>query len=158
MIDISYELSEADAIEGAPPLKLSSKFAIALCLVVVIAGYLFFFQQKVFAAALVLYSIGLVFLAKRRRRANIKKQFRGAPFLHGEIRARISEAGIEMTYPTGASTTRWDGYQSCRETEHLILLLLSPAFFRAFPKRAFTPDQLIEFRRLLQEHKLTPNA
>jgi hypothetical protein len=160
MVEISYKLSEADCLEAVPRAKLFSRFGFALALIAsaIIGIALIYVQEKLLGTALIVFVLCLLFDVRRRVRVNVREQFQQAPFLHGEIRAHIDGAGIIMSYSTGSSTTAWDGFQSGRETEHLLILYLSPGFYRAFPKRAFSPNQLREFMSLLQEHKILPST
>jgi hypothetical protein len=69
----------------------------------------------------------------------------------------IDESGISMTYATGSSVNAWEGHQSCFETKDMIVLQVSTTLVRVFPKRAFSAEQLTEFRKLLADHGLSPN-
>ena len=86
-----------------------------------------------------------VFLSRRR----IAKQLASTQFFAGPIRAEIDDSGIRMLYSTGDSFTKWEGHLDWKETDTLYVLFLSRIFMRAYPKRAFSPQNESIFRRLL---------
>jgi hypothetical protein len=70
--------------------------------------------------------------------------------MHGEITAEIDDDGTRLTYPSGTSDTKWDGYISWIETNNMFVLFLSDKFVRVFPKRAFSESDLNSLRALLE--------
>jgi hypothetical protein len=61
---------------------------------------------------------------------------------------RIDEAGLHADSEISEGTVRWAAYNGFRETQNLFLLDLGPRAFHALPKRAFSGEQMGEFRRL----------
>jgi hypothetical protein len=163
MIDLSFTVSEAEFLESGIKLatRTRGKFLrvtrwASLGGVWICGLTLLHLDQSVFGAALIGFAILLPLARWFGLRRVLSRNYRGAPFMHSQIWARIDEAGITMTYQTGSSVSTWDGYQACFETKDLIVLQLSTTFVRVFPKRAFSTEQLLEFRQLLEDHKLSP--
>ena len=79
----------------------------------------------------------------------LKHDFRRHPNLALPESVRIDDIGLhaESEEPTG--TTKWQAYSKFRETQNLFLLYLGPRLVQALPKRAFSVEQLEQFRRLV---------
>jgi hypothetical protein len=103
------------------------------------------------------FATAMPFLRRYTYRKVLRSNYRGAPFMHSQVRAQIDESGISMTYATGSSVNAWKGHQACFETKDMIVLQISTTLVRVFPKRAFNAEQLAEFRKLLTEHGLSPS-
>ncbi len=80
------------------------------------------------------------------------KQFRQQPAVQGERQLNIGPEGLVTVTPVSRSETSWKTFIRWGESKTVFLLFTSPACFSIIPKRAFTPEQLIEFRAMLQQH------
>ena len=165
MIDLAYTVSEAEFLEAGS--KLASRKGIRQPLIVlhyvavavVLAAGLSLILMGSLAPGIFFIALGtaLPFLRRYTHRKVLRSNYRGAPFMHSQVRAQIDESGISMTYATGSSVNAWEGHQACFETKDMIVLQISTTLVRVFPKRAFNAEQLAEFRKLLAEHGLSPN-
>jgi hypothetical protein len=80
-----------------------------------------------------------------------RRQFRNQPAAQGTKTLTVSDSGLEWQGTTGKSEAYWITFVRWTESESLLLLFPSPAFFYMLPKRAFAPGQLSEFRQMLVE-------
>jgi hypothetical protein len=61
----------------------------------------------------------------------------------------ITEEGISSHTPTADTRRKWADYNGWRESQNVFAVMHSGTQFSSIPKRAFTPEQLAEFRELL---------
>jgi hypothetical protein len=78
-----------------------------------------------------------------------KKDFRGSPSAEGEFRLSFDDNGLQLQSPHGGGTVKWSALVGWIDSPDLFLVLASSRIYYLFPKRAFTPEQLAEFRDLL---------
>ena len=64
----------------------------------------------------------------------------------------VDTVGIHLRWDGGASDVEWRMFIRWLECKNQFLLYTSPACFNILPKRAFVPQQLSEFRALLQDN------
>lgn len=82
----------------------------------------------------------------------IKRDFRGHPNFQREQSVKIDEWGLHRTSEIGQSETKWLAYTDYRETHNLFLLYFGRRLMEVIPKRAFSAEELQQFRQLLLEH------
>lgn len=157
MIELSFIVSEAEFLEAGLQLARRPVSVIRLVGFPIAGAGFIYLHETMFGIALIIFGIALPILRPRKVREALHRTYQGAPFMQTQISARLDEGGTVITYLKGSSTNTWDAYQGCFETKDLIVLKLSTTFLRIFPKRAFSPEQLLEFRELLQNHKLSPS-
>lgn len=87
----------------------------------------------------------------------VRRDYRRHPNVQREQSLRVDEEGLFLESEIGHTETRWAAYTRWRETKSLFLLYLGPRPFEIIPKRAFSPQQLQEFQRLLSA-KLPENV
>jgi hypothetical protein len=170
MVDIAYTVSEAEFVEAGFKLaaRKGMRRAVIVSRAITVAIY---FAAGMYLllmgwATLGIFFVGLAvafpfirhYRSRRVLRSALRSNYQGAPFMHSQVRAHIDDSGISMTYATGSSETAWEGHHGCFELTDMIVLQVSTTFLRVFPKRAFTVDQLAEFRKLLAEHGLSPRT
>lgn len=81
-----------------------------------------------------------------------RRQFRGQPSAQGEKTAVFDGEGVNLRWTGGSAEMQWSNFVRFRESKLHMLLYASPASFHVFPKRAFTPEQLAQFRNLAEQH------
>jgi hypothetical protein len=68
-----------------------------------------------------------------------------------EFEITISDSGIDISNPKVTSKFHWDSFVRYVETTTLFLIYETGYVFHIFPKRAFSVEQVDEFRRLLDQ-------
>ncbi len=81
-----------------------------------------------------------------------RSQFRGQPAARGPKTLTTTDSGMEWEGTTAKSEVHWPAYVRWCESNSMLLIYPSPALFVIVPKRAFTPEQLAEFRQLLEQN------
>jgi hypothetical protein len=84
------------------------------------------------------------------RRFAVRKHFQGNPSTKGLITLTVSEDGIRVRSQHTDSSAAWSSFVMWGEGKSVFAMLISPVAYYAVPKRAFSADQLIEFRELLR--------
>src|SRR5215813_3230913 len=84
-------------------------------------------------------------------RTSAKKQFGSSPSSQGRIDMEVSESGIHFRSANAESTAKWQTFVRCLEDKWVLMLMSSAVMFVVIPKRAFTPEQLNEFRSYIPE-------
>jgi hypothetical protein len=64
----------------------------------------------------------------------------------------LDTAGVHLRWSGGTSDLGWNNFTRQLEGNHHFLLYTSPILFTIVPKRAFTGEQLSEFRTVLTEN------
>lgn len=95
------------------------------------------------------FGLLLVFLTTLAVPLIVKRSFLKDKRLHDEFAAEITESGIEILSPNSRGQMDWSVFLRYFETKNLFLLYQSPQLFNVFPKCAFTPEQIDEFRSML---------
>ncbi len=63
-----------------------------------------------------------------------------------------SDTGLTVHTAHADSKASWSAYVAWAETKSVFVILPQPRIYVPIPKRAFTPEQLVEFRELLGRH------
>ena len=82
-------------------------------------------------------------------RIQVRRSLRCNPSAQGEIVYLFDDKGSVTTFATGESRLDWGAYTKYRETGALFLLFFSPYRSTSIPKRVMSPEQIKEFRGLL---------
>jgi hypothetical protein len=80
-----------------------------------------------------------------------RSQFRKQPAARSVRSVTIDDLGLRSHWDSGNAETAWKNYIRLFESKNEILLYSSPALFNILPKRAFTSEQLEQFRTLAKE-------
>lgn len=67
------------------------------------------------------------------------------------VSLRVTDQGVSYATPDITTRTRWDVYYQWLENEVVFLLYPNSLIHNVVPKRAFTSEQVGEFRRLLTD-------
>jgi YcxB-like protein len=79
-----------------------------------------------------------------------RHQFRNTPAAHAPITLDVSGFGLEIHSSFGDSKIAWPAYVGWSEGKSVFVILPQPRIYVPVPKRAFTPEQLVEFRDILE--------
>lgn len=71
--------------------------------------------------------------------------------LLGAMILDASNESFSVVSTRGRTQDDWTSFRKFSETDRLFMLFMDPPLCTVIPKRAFTPDQLEEFRTLLRE-------
>ena len=80
-----------------------------------------------------------------------RRQFRGSPSANNPVTLEASDAGLHFRTAHSDSRGDWTAYVRWLEEERVFAVFPNSRIFIAIPKRAFTADQVSEFRELLRE-------
>jgi hypothetical protein len=86
-----------------------------------------------------------------------KRQFRNHPMAQSPLRLDGSETGLQFHNAHADSKVAWSGYVGWGESKRVFVIMPQPRIYITIPKRAFTTEQLDEFRELLRRNILPPN-
>jgi hypothetical protein len=81
-----------------------------------------------------------------------RSQFKGNPSSKGPITLEVSEEGFHTKSQFSDSNIGWGAIVGFVEMKTIFAIFPAPRIFYPIPKRAFTPDQLTEFRQLLKQN------
>ena len=62
----------------------------------------------------------------------------------------MSDSGMIFRSAKGTAELNWDAFPRYAETKNLFMLYVQSRLFHVIPKRAFTPEDLLAFREMLQ--------
>jgi hypothetical protein len=82
-------------------------------------------------------------------RLSARRQFRNTPSAHDPMTIEASDAGLEIHSVHADSKVAWSAYMAWGESKSVFVILSQPRIYVPIPKRAFAPEQLVEFRELL---------
>jgi len=80
-----------------------------------------------------------------------RRQLSEQPSLRGSRTMIVDAVGFHWRWDGGSADVRWKNFIRGLESKTEILLYTSRACFNIVPKRALTPEQLVEFRNLLMQ-------
>ena len=92
----------------------------------------------------------IIFWASPYRSA--RSQFRGSRAAKALITLNVTDAGLQFRSQHTDSKVDWSAYVKWLEEKTIFALFPNPKIFIVIPKRAFTVNQVSEFRELLREH------
>ncbi|HKM47341.1 MAG TPA: YcxB family protein [Terriglobales bacterium] len=81
-----------------------------------------------------------------------RSQFRGSPSAKTPTTLEAAESGIHFRSQYTDSKLAWPTFVGWAEEKTVFALLPNPKIFIAIPKRAFSLDQLTEFREMLRKN------
>jgi YcxB-like protein len=92
----------------------------------------------------ILWFLGTPYLSAR-------SQFRASPSTKTPINFTFTDEGLHFRSKLADSKVDWSAYVNWVEEKAIFAVFPHPRIFIVIPKRAFSADQLIEFRELLCE-------
>src|SRR5580698_484530 len=85
-------------------------------------------------------------------RFSARRQFRNSPTAQSPIMLNATETGLEIRSAHGESRVLWTAFGAWSERKSVFGILPQPRIYYPIPKRAFTDEQLSEFRELLRNN------
>jgi len=79
----------------------------------------------------------------------LRRDFKRHPNFALPVRMWFDDSGVHSESDAWSAVTKWTAYLGRRETKNLFLLYLGARLADVIPKRAFSSDELIEFRKLV---------
>jgi hypothetical protein len=166
-MEIQYEYTVDDFIEAQiaavriiPQLRRVQRLALLVGLLILLSlpvvlltgGHISYSDPRLWIfPAIGLY---LVLTTTLLRPLLLRRQFRQNPHIAGRHSARFSEEVIQLAGPESRSEIDWSAVDRYTESKNMFVLVHFPRMIYLFPKRAFTSEQLDEFRELL--HRKLP--
>ena len=152
----SYQLSEKDLLEAQTShagrlFRISQIFG-AFLIAAGLGGVVF--GQGQYAPVPIVIGLFLLF----RLRLSAKLAFRRDVAAQGKVEVTASQAGIQFLSARGTADLKWDAFLRYTETKNLFMLYPQSRLFNIIPKRAFTPQDLQEFRQALQQNLAAKSA
>lgn len=81
-----------------------------------------------------------------------RHQFRGSPAAHAPITLDVDDSGMRFRSQYSDSTMAWPTFVRWIEQKNVFACFTSPRIFMVIPKRAFSSEQLGQFRDMLQRN------
>lgn len=78
--------------------------------------------------------------------------YRRQPSVEGPRTMLVDDSGVQWHWDGGSVSAEWRTFIRWYEGKNGFLLYSSPVLFNIVPKRAFSDDQVAEFRTLLLQH------
>jgi hypothetical protein len=85
-------------------------------------------------------------------RYSARRQFRGSPSAQSPMTLGMSDAGLEIHSVHSDSKASWSAFVDWAETKSLFVILPQPRIYIPIPKRAFSEEQIVEFREILRRN------
>jgi hypothetical protein len=128
--------------------------AIFLGLILLISIAQLFVASASFVSALpgLVFSVGALILIWATPSLSARRQFRNTPSAHDPMSIEASDAGLEIHSVHADSKVAWSTYMAWGEGKAVFVILPQPRIYVPIPKRAFTVEQLNEFRELLRRN------
>src|SRR5260370_2758582 len=158
---ITYQIT-ADEYADAQRAHLSSKASWRWRNRITLAGAILMLALSIFIAiidrtgramvrpGIIFFSLCLAFLLLRHTNLLWRWQYNKIDSLKRENTVEIREDGITASTEAARSEIKWISYIRWYESKTLFLLYQQPRLFNIYPKRAFGPGEVDEFRELLQ--------
>lgn len=96
-----------------------------------------------------LVSAGFLILIFAGPSLSARRQFRNTPSAHDPMTVGASDSGLQIHSVHANSKVAWTTYMAWGEGKSVFVILPQPRIYVPIPKRAFTDEQLAEFRELL---------
>lgn len=155
MIEIHYQRTfddyqEAVAAQRSKSLRLKIVGVVIAALLYLVGVVVLMSFGASQGLAVLVTAIGFPLFAKSVSYAYgiwLRRDFRRHPSIALPEKTRIDDAGLHINSEVAGGTTKWVAYNGFKETQNLFLLYLGPRMAHVLPKRAFSSEQLEEFRR-----------
>jgi hypothetical protein len=89
-------------------------------------------------------------------RVSAHRQFRNTPVARSPITIDASDSGLHIRSIYADSQVAWSAYVAWGEYKSVFVILPQPRIYVPIPKRAFTEEQITEFREMLRRNILPP--
>jgi YcxB-like protein len=81
-----------------------------------------------------------------------RKQFREQPAAHVPNKMTLDASGVHWRWDGGSSDLEWKNYIRVLESKRQFLFYTSPYYFHIVPKRPMTPQQVSDFRAMVERY------
>jgi hypothetical protein len=81
-----------------------------------------------------------------------RSQFRGSPNAKTPLTLDATESGLRFQSIHSTSEMQWSALIAWAEGKSIFALFPNPRLFIPVPKRAFSPEEITEFRKLISKH------
>jgi len=149
------EIVAAQRVRSSRPRRIA--FNIAFLLILLFGIFILVSLRLTLAQATVAMLGGSFILARiagavstARLNRWLKRDFALNPGFARKSNARVDDGGLYLEGEDGNSYTKWLAFVKYQETPNLFLLYVGTRSLHAIPKRAFSPEQLEEFRRIIR--------
>jgi hypothetical protein len=133
--------------------RLSLIFMIALLVVgLILAIWNATFYEKSMSWFLIALPVVWLFGVWVSPRIQARIQFRRMPSAHSLTTLAISDAGMHMHSDHYDSQIKWPTYIGWSEGKSVFVLFPQPRIYVPIPKRAFSDEQVNEFREILRRN------
>jgi hypothetical protein len=85
-------------------------------------------------------------------RFSSRRQFKNNPTAQSPITMDASEAGLEIQTGHMNSKVAWSAYMAWGESKSVFVIMPQPRIYVPIPKRAFSEEQVGEFREILRRN------
>jgi len=85
-----------------------------------------------------------------------RQQYRNTPTAQTPISIEASDTGLSIQSAHADSRVAWSAYAAWGENKSVFVVLPQPRIYVPIPKRAFSAEQLVEFRELLGRNIKAP--
>lgn len=92
------------------------------------------------------------------RRLKWRRWFGKHAHLYQDLEGEITEEGLSLRSRTEETRAKWEHYSTVVESQNLLILLDPQGNWLVLPKRAFAPEDLRSFLKLLRGKVVTPPA
>jgi hypothetical protein len=110
---------------------------------------------KIWAAPFAFAVIWFAFMLGAPR-LSARQQYRSTPTAQTPITIETSETGLYIQSAHADSRVAWSAYAAWGENNTVFVILPQSRIYVPIPKRAFSAEQLVEFRELLGRNIKTP--
>jgi hypothetical protein len=126
--------------------------------VIIEVAYIVLVPERSLALLVIGFLIGfyLLYCGHFAVRRYFRRLYRNNPHYKHGFTADISEDGIHIVTATDDSQSKWGSFVRFLESDKIFMLFHSEWIFIVFPKRAFAPGEVEQFRELLRFNIPTP--
>ena len=163
-LEVTYQLSEQDYRDGIrawqrrTPARRKSYYATVIIMSFLFAlGVVFLaWSPDLEIRYLSFFALGLPSICFLSLwigpRVQARMQYRRMPSAQVPMTMTVSDFGMHIRSVHGDSRVHWSAYIGWSEGKSVFVLFPQPRIYIPIPKRAFSSEQLIEFRDILQRN------
>lgn len=163
-MQVTYQLTPEDFYQGCLAWRAQRKwqkwtrwiayFVVGAALLTSLLALLLNRRAATTPAALAGIAFGAVWFAFMLfgPRFSSRRQFRNHPTAQSPITMEASEAGLEIHSAHTDSKVAWSAYVGWGESKSVFVIMPQPRIYIVIPKRAFSEEQVEEFREMLRRN------
>jgi hypothetical protein len=161
-MEVSYQLTEVDYRRGLTAWRTSSAWRrwiyrlgiVAMAALIVGSAGLMIWNPKLRQVWWPVLGLGVLWLVLIwiGPRLQARVQFRRMPSAQDPMTVIVTDSGMQIRSPHYDSQVNWSTYIGWAEEESVFVVFPQPRIYIPLPKRAFTVDQVGEFREILRRN------